>query len=32
MVILEQVWWFSTSRRRTTGQQSLHSEFKNEAK
>jgi len=32
MVILEQVWWFSTSCRRTTGQESLHSEFKNEAK
>jgi|GEM_PF-3267168 len=32
MVILEQVWWFSTSCRRTTGHESLHSEFKNEAK
>jgi hypothetical protein len=32
MVILEQVWWFSTSCRRAAGQESLHSEFKNEAK
>ena len=32
MVILEQVWWFSTSRRLATRQKSLHSEFKNEAK
>jgi hypothetical protein len=29
---LEQVWWFSTSWRWTTGQESLHSEFNSEAK
>ena len=32
MVILEQVWWFSTSRRLATRQESLHSEFNSEAK
>ena len=32
MVILEQVWWFSTSWRWTTGQESLHSEFNTEVK
>ena len=31
MVILEQVWWFSTSCRRMAGQESLHSEFNSEA-
>ena len=30
MVILEQVWWFSTSCRRTTGQESLRSMFNSE--
>ena len=32
MVILEQVWWFSTSRRLATRQVSLHSEFNSEVK
>ena len=32
MVILEQVWWFSTSFRRTAGQESLDPEFNSEAK
>ena len=32
MVILEQVWWFSTSRRLATRQESLHSEFNSEVK
>jgi len=32
MVILEQVWWFSTSRRLATRQKSLHSKFNSEVK
>jgi hypothetical protein len=32
MVILDQVWWFSTGCGRTTGQESQHSMFTSEAK
>jgi hypothetical protein len=32
MVILEQVWWFSTSCQLATRQESLHSEFNSEVK